>query len=218
MASGLAEAKLHVAPMGVDLANRFVPGSDDDRLGVLYVGRLVANKGVGDLIGAWAATTGHVRDQGLTVIGDGDQKQALQEMAASLGVSDSVTFLGSVSHQELPAYYKQAALLVFPSTDQEGLGLVAIEAMGCNCAVLTSDIGSLSDVVIEGQTGFVYPLGDTTALAKRLEEIVSSAERSRQIAAHGGEAVRARFDWSVIGHRYHILYSRLVPTSESANP
>ena len=218
IASDLPQGKMHVVPMGIDLENRFVPGTNNDRRGVLYVGRLVDKKGVDGLLNAWAATAKQVRDQALTIIGDGSQKQALQELSKSLGVSDSVTFLGRVTHQHLPAYYQQAVLLVFPSTGQEGLGLVVIEAMGCNCAVLTTNVDSLAGVIEDGQTGFVYPAEDATALANRLEDIIVAPELYSRIAAQGRDSVRARFDWSVAGQKYQALYGSLIATNESANP
>jgi len=205
---------MHVAPMGVDLQTRFIPGMKKDRRGVLYVGRLVAGKGVDDLLNAWAAASASVRAQGLTIIGDGNQKKTMQNLSESLDIADSVTFLGSVTHDDLPAYYQQTALLVFPSSGKEGLGLVAIEAMGCDCPVLASDAGSLADVVVEGQTGFVYPMGQTTALAQRLDEIIAAPELRSRIAAKGGQAVRARFNWTPTGQTYRGLYTGLLATSE----
>jgi len=218
VARNLFEDKIHVAPMGVDLRSRFVPDKIKDRRGVLYVGRLVAGKGVDDLLNGWAATSAPVRSQGLTIIGDGNQRSAMQNLSESLGVTDSVTFLGPVTHDDLPAYYRQAALLVFPSAGKEGLGLVAIEAMGCDCPVLTSDTGSLADVVVEGQTGFVYPMGNATAMAQRLNELVAAEELCTEIGVQGGNAVRSRFDWAVTGQTYQDLYEGLLTIDESAGP
>lgn len=206
---GLPDEKLRVAPMGVDLKERFVPGSVTERHGVLYVGRLVAQKGIDDLLAGWAAASEAVRDQGLRIIGSGNQQDRLLELSVSSGVSDSVNFLGAVAHDDLPAHYQQAALLVFPSPGHEGLGLVAIEAMGCNCPVLVSDTPSLADVIVEGQTGFVYPMGDTEALANRLNELISSPQLCRQIAKQGGDLIRSRFDWTVAGENYRSLYDDL---------
>ena len=87
--------------------------------------------------------------------------------------------------------------------------------MGCNCPVLASDVRSLEDVVIEGQTGFVYPMGDTTAMARRLEELISSPDLCRDVAERGGDAVRSRFDWAIVGDRYRSLYDDLLGSSRS---
>jgi glycosyltransferase involved in cell wall biosynthesis len=218
IARGLAGKKMHVAPMGVDLRNRFVPNDNTDRHGVIYVGRLIEGKGVDDLLEAWAQTSQDVRSQGLSIIGDGSYRDSLLGLSKSLGIENSVTFPGPISHDELPTHFQQAALLVFPSARQEGLGLVAIEAMGCECPVLTSDVGSLEDVVIEGKTGFVYPMGNVTALAQRLDELVPAGEIRAQIAARAGETVRSRFDWDLAGNNYQALYEGLLVTNESANP
>jgi glycosyltransferase involved in cell wall biosynthesis len=217
---GFSANRLSVASMGVALKEHFKPGAASERHGVLYVGRLVEKKGVGDLIAGWAKASDKVQAQGLSIIGSGQQEESLRALSISLGASDSVNFLGPVTHDELPEYFRKAALLVFPSivsadNDQEGLGLVAVEAMGCNCPVLASDVHSLADVIIEGQTGFVYPMGDTTAMAQRLDELVSSPERCREVAERGGDAVRARFDWATVGDRYRSLYDDLLGLSGS---
>jgi glycosyltransferase involved in cell wall biosynthesis len=213
---GLPDEKLRVAPMGVDLSERFTPGAATGRRGVLYVGRLVAQKGVQDLLAGWAAASDAVRAEGLTIIGSGDQQDHLRQLADSLGVTESVKFLGAVAHDDLPVHYQQAALFVFPSAAQEGLGLVVIEAMGCGCPVLASDTGSLADIIIEGRTGFSYPMGDTAALAGRLNELMSSPELCRRVAEQGGEVVRSRFDWSAAGENYRSLYDELSGRNRSA--
>jgi len=216
VAQGIPGDKIHVAPMGVDLRDRFVPGSNANRRGILYVGRLVAEKGVDDLLIAWAETSQLVRSQGLTIVGDGSDREMLQELSMSLGVADSVTFSGALTHRDLPACYQQAALLVFPSSGQEGLGLVPIEAMGCDCPVLAADVSSLADVVVDGRTGFTYPGGDSTALAQRLDELITAGNLRATIAVQGGQMVRSKFDWAVAGQKYQTLYESLLSTGESA--
>jgi glycosyltransferase involved in cell wall biosynthesis len=212
----LPEENLVVAPMGVDLSKSFRPTMNQERQGVLYVGRLVEKKGVDVLLSGWAAAPEHVRNHGLTLIGSGNKKDSLVALAKSLGILPSVNFVGPVPHSGLPAYYQRARLLVFPSiisldNDQEGLGLVAIEAMGCNCPVLVSDIASLSDVIVDGDTGFVFPMGDSHSLAQRLTELLSSDELCNEVAERGSKYVRARFDWLSVGERYSSLYSEMVP-------
>ncbi len=185
-----------------------------DGLALLLVGRSYRQDSVvtSRSFNAWAAASASVRAQVLTIIGGGSQKKAMQNLSESLGVADSVTFLDPVTHDELPAYYQQAALLVFPSAGEEGLGLVPIEAMGCDCPVLASDVSSLADVVVERQTGFTYPMGNATAMAQRLNELVVAEELCTKIGVQGGNAVRSRFDWSVVGEKYQTLYEGLLAT------
>ena len=207
---GFPTEKLAVAPMGVDLKETFRPPRAAQRKGVLYAGRLVDKKGVDTLLEAWARTPQTVRDSGLLIVGSGRSAESLQALARTLGVSDSVTFHGVAAHEQLAELYRLAELLVFPSSDQEGLGLVVIEAMGCNCPVLASDVASLTDVIVDGETGFVFPKGDATALAARLNELMADPERRADVAERGGDLARARFDWLIVGERYASLYRELV--------
>ncbi len=70
----------------------------------------------------------------------------------------------------------------------------------------------MADVVIEGETGFVYPMGSVPALAQRLIELVPADELRTKIGVQGGDAVRSRFDWSVVGEKYQTLYEGLLAT------
>ena len=217
-AQSLPTEKISVAPMGAHLADQFTSDANSVRRGVLYVGRLVEKKGVDILLRGWANASATVRAQGLTIIGSGLQRDALRSLAERLGISDSVTFHGSIAHDKLPEFYQAAALLVFPSTissdnDQEGLGLVAIEAMGCSCPVLASDISSLEDIIIESETGFVSPMGDTESLARRLDELLAAPELCGQVAERGRDAVLSRFDWVVVGNNYRLLYDALLKSN-----
>jgi glycosyltransferase involved in cell wall biosynthesis len=124
-------------------------------------------------------------------------------------VADSAVFAGTVSHEALPAHYQHAALLVFPSVAEEGLGLVVIEAMGCGCPVLISDLPALADVVIDGQTGFLFPQGDHAKLALRLDELMRQPALRTAVAERGREAILSHFDWSVVGENYRTLYDEL---------
>ena len=210
----LAAEKLRVAPMGANLRDHFVPNSEVQRRGVVYVGTLIEKKGVDGLLAAWAAIAEKFRAQGLTIVGGGKQQRALLALADTLGIAENMSFKGPVTHDALPPYYQSAALLVFPSVRDEGLGLVNIEAMGCGCPVLAADVRSLADVIIEGQTGFVYPAGDTNALTRRLEELLAAPERCSAVAKRGRDMVMARFDWPVVGRNYASLYADLSASNE----
>src|SRR4029078_7304806 len=92
-------------------------------------------------------------------------------LAARLATPRDVTFLGWVPNSELPQYYRAAALSVIPSLE-EGFGIPAAEAMGCERAVGASDAGGLPEVVEHGVTGLIVPRGDSTALAGAIGELL----------------------------------------------
>ncbi|KAG9593263.1 hypothetical protein KCV01_g10759, partial [Aureobasidium melanogenum] len=161
-----------VAPMGVDLATRFVPDAsvarDADHL--LFVGRLVEKKGVDVLLDAMPAVLARRPGARLSIVGHGPLTDVLKDRAARLGVAGAVDFVGPLPAAELPDRFRRASLFVAPfrpasSGDQEGLGLVLVEALGCGCPVVTTDIDAVSDVV-DGMSGVTrVSAGNVDALA-----------------------------------------------------
>src|SRR5690606_20027400 len=108
-------------------------------------------KGLRYLLDALPTVLKHHPDSFISVAGFGPELDALRTQAATLGLTDSVRFLGAVPQSELPALYQRAALLVSPfvraeSGDEEGLGLVLVEAIGCGCPVLAGSVSAMADV------------------------------------------------------------------------
>ena len=198
--------------MGVDLAGRYTPGNESDRSPdeLLFVGRLVEKKGLRHLIEALPEIRrGHPAVR-LTVAGFGPELEALRALAADRGLGDVVQFLGPVPQSELPALYRRAAIFVAPfviakSGDQEGLGLVMLEAAGCGCPVVASDLPAVRDVLEHR-----VPPADARALADRVVELLgqSPAERSRE-ALRIRERVLAKFDWGAVAKGYLDLLLRV---------
>jgi glycosyltransferase involved in cell wall biosynthesis len=110
-----------------------------------------------------------------------------------LGVADRVRFLGFVNQSALPRAYVGSDLLVLPS-DYDAFGLVVNEAMLCGRPAVVSDVvGAKFDLIREGETGFVFPVGDVDALAAILRDLLSDRPRLERV----GEAARRRMEtWS----------------------
>jgi glycosyltransferase involved in cell wall biosynthesis len=107
----------------------------------------------------------------LVFAGDGPLRDQLAATAALEGIAERIRFLGFVNQSRLPAVYRSCDTLVLPSS-YEPFGLVVNEAMLCGCAAVVSDkVGAGRDMVIEGQTGFVYPSGNVSLLAMILERL-----------------------------------------------
>lgn len=216
ISAGINSAKLQRSPMGVDLSKRFFT-TDGKREGVIYVGRLVEKKGVDVLLRAWSLCPESVRRNGLTIIGDGEQQHYLLALADRLAITDTVRFASPVSHEKLPEVLNSAKLLVFPSVvaednDQEGLGLVPIEAMGCGCPVLASDIPPLHDVIETGVNGEFFEMGNEHQLAKSLTELMSNKSQLQEYSENGRSSVLHQYDWPRIGETYSSMYQQLIDT------
>ncbi|KFL35899.1 hypothetical protein N788_06395 [Arenimonas donghaensis DSM 18148 = HO3-R19] len=181
-----------VEPMGVDLVGTFCPKPDVQRSPsrALFVGRLVEKKGVDHLIRAWPHVLERIPTARLDIAGFGSCEPELRALRESLGLSGSIEFLGPVSHERLPDLYRSAAALVVPFVaardgDQEGLGLVMVEAIGCGCPVVAGDVPAVRDV-IGGNGGQVDPRDPV-----RLAEVIVKAMQG----GAADPAAVARFDW-----------------------
>lgn len=149
----MREVDACVIPMGIDTENLFYPDDNIERTksGILFVGRLVDKKGVKYLLEAFPEVLKSHSDATLTIIGDGPEKSNLEELSKSLEIHKKVNFLGSVLNKDLPNFYRKTSLFTAPfitsdNGDQEGLGLVIIEAICCGCNILVGGNNALSDI------------------------------------------------------------------------
>lgn len=200
LGAGARPDRLWVESMGVDLVDRFrVDGSQprsSDRL--LFVGRLVEKKGLVHLLDALPSIRASRPRVTLDIIGFGPEEPALRVRADQLGLDGVVEFHGAVGNDRLPDHYRRAAAFVAPFVmaadgDQEGLGLVLVEAAGCGCPVVAGDVPAVRDVVDQPVIGEVVPAGDPAKLAEAVLKVLDSQSSDSDEAR--ARAV-ARFDWS----------------------
>ena len=202
---GIDASRAEVRSMGVDLKDGFTPDASVVRESesLLFVGRLVEKKGLRHMIAAMPQLLQHRPGLRLRVAGFGPEEAALRAQAAKLDLGESVQFLGPVPQAELPALYRQATLFVAPfveaaSGDQEGLGLVMIEAAGCGCPVIASDLPAVRDVLEER----VVP-GDPVALAEGILGFLALDAEARQDKADAmRQRLIERFDWQSVAKGY----------------
>ncbi len=166
-----------VAP-GVD-TDRFrpdvEPAFESDRSAILFVGRLVESKGIGDLLEAVATLEG---EQAVHLVGTG-QRDWVRDRAAALGLEDAVVCHGEIPHPELPAYYTAADVFCLPS-HRESFGMANVEAMACGLPVVTSDLEGIRSYLANGENGLLAQVRDPQDLADKLEMVLESpALRSR---------------------------------------
>jgi glycosyltransferase involved in cell wall biosynthesis len=213
----LPRNRVRVVYGGVDV-DRFRPDPQEDREGVLFVGRITPHKGLDRLIEALPAG---VR---LTVVGTAGHDPRLPErdyprFLRRLAQDKEVRFLGPLGDAELARCYRQAAVVVIPSVNRtcydrpvvisELLGLVALEAMASATPVLASRIGGLPEIVIDGTTGVLVAPGDVAALAESLRDLLSAPRLARSLGEAGRQHVRERFTWSACAARCLAAYADL---------
>lgn len=179
------------------------------RSGILFVGRLNAQKGVADLLDAFALVPD--ADIILRIVGDGPDERALKARADALQLTQRVQWLGALAQPQLVPLYQQAAVVAMTSRE-EGLGLVAVEAQLCETPVVAYNSGGLPDVVHPERGGTLVTPGDITALAHELHRLAGNTAEAAARANAAGAAARIAmldtFSPSAVAHRYISWYGR----------
>lgn len=218
-------SQIVIIPPGVD-TNLFHPiphghardwiGSYDEKT-VLFVGRIDPVKG----LDTWFRAMKQVVENDPTLrkrmcvclIGgdldddlDRDSELArLQTLKEELGLGDIVTFLGGRAQAALPFYYSAADAVVMPSR-YESFGLAALEAMACGTPVVASDVGGLSYLVRDGETGFLVPEGNAELFAEKISLLLRDSKLRNEMGKRG-VAEAQEYSWWNIGERMIELYA-----------
>jgi len=207
--------KCTVIPLGIDLG-RFLQDDPEqvERIRrdhgsplLLFVGRLRYYKGLQYLL----AAISHIQCR-LLVVGSGPMEAEWRHVAASLGVSDRVFFLGQVSDKDLPAYYHASDVFVLPASERsEAFGAVQIEAMASGLPVVCTELGTgTSFVNVHGQTGLVVPARDAAALAAAILSLLRDEQRRRQMGERGRLRAVREFSLPTMADRTARLYAKVL--------
>ena len=142
----------------------------------------------------------------LLMVGEGPERSSAQALARRLGLQDRVRFLGTQeSVQELAA---MADVFLLPS-ELESFGLSALEAMACGVPVVGSDSGGLPEVVKDGETGYLLPVGEVEAMASRVIDILRDEERRGRMGAAGRRRAEELFGADRIETQYERYYEKI---------
>lgn len=169
----------------------------------LCVARLMEDKGVDVLLQA----LGRAPEWFALIVGEGPQREELEQMASGLGVGERVRFAGYLL--TLDSAWAACDVAVVPSR-REGLGLFALEAMAVEKPVIASDTGGLAETVRHGETGWLVPPGDPIALAEALKNALALRDRWQAMGRQGREYVAGHFTWQQSAQRLLECYRRLL--------
>jgi glycosyltransferase involved in cell wall biosynthesis len=203
---GLSPEKVRLVPFGVRV-EEFSSGKAARRDGpfrLLYVGRLELLKGLHYLLEAW--TSRPVGEPELWLVGP-----VLPELASILArhARPDVKVLGEVPRPEVAQYYRQVDAVVFPSLC-DGFGIVILEAMASGLPVLTTSHTGGPDVIDEGETGFVVPIRDVTALADRMAWLMAHRGDLPEMGRAARARVLAKFTLAQYGARLVDTYQGIL--------
>jgi glycosyltransferase involved in cell wall biosynthesis len=213
-----ATASPQIIPMGVDVErfqrcdrSRLRRELSIDDLVVLFVGRLVAGKGIDLLLQALSLLPAKLRARTIFwVVGDGHDASRLSRQSEELLRDLRFRFWGGVPNESLPDFYAAADLLVAPASATEGQGVVLVEAFAARLCVLATRVGGIQDVVADGSTGKLVEPGNSKALAGAVETLLVDSDLRRRLADEGFLSARRNYAWETIAARFEDLYRRVV--------
>jgi len=192
-----AKRRIQVIPNGVDTVV-FQPGQVPEKPEIIFVGRLVPNKGPLTMVRAAARVNRRYPEARFTLVGDGPQRQRLEREAARLGIAGAVRFTGV--RDDVPEMLRQATVFVRPST-LEGLPLTILEAMACGLPVVATPVGGTPEVVRDGDQGLLIPVDDEAALAAAILKLLDDPAAATEMGRRGRETVVHGYDWEkVVAH------------------
>lgn len=225
--------KMALIPCGVNL-KRFRPsekresirqlGLPPERSLLLYVGRFSSEKGLDRLLAAMPLIDSEFKPHMVIVGGDGDGDKTTiecRELARRFGIEAQVTFAGRIPQDTLPVYYSAADVMVLPSL-YESFGLVALESLACGTPVVSTPVGAVEHVILQGKTGEVIKDPGPQAMAQGINRVLGQVQSGHITQEEIRTSVR-NFSWANIAAAISREYRRLVKDNqngadETANP
>ena len=215
---GLPFDKINVIPNGINLSNftgierdydfRRQYAMDNEKI-ILYVGRLVYDKGVQHLIAAMPKILSNYNDAKLIIAGRGGMMDELRAEASNLGLNDKIYFTGYLNSKQVQKMYKCADVAVFPST-YEPFGIVALEAMLAGVPTVVSDVGGLDEIVTHGVDGMKSYAGNANSIADSVTALLYDHQLATNVSKKAKQKVKDQFNWEKIAQDTHFTYEKAI--------
>lgn len=215
---GLPFEKINVVPNGINLTTyngierdyefRRQYAADNEKI-ILFMGRLVYEKGVQHLISAMPKILAGYHDAKLVIAGKGGMMEELKRQADSMGIGNKVYFTGYLNAKQVPKMYKAADISVFPST-YEPFGIVALEAMLAGIPTVVSDVGGLNEIVTHGEDGMKSYAGNPNSLADSILELLYNPALCNNIIKKAKAKVKNEYNWAKIAQDTHFTYQKAI--------
>ena len=178
--------------------------SPEDEKIIVHVSNFREVKRVPDVVDTFAYVLKNDIKAKLLLVGDGPDRNRAEQRCRELGICDQVRFLGK--QEQVEEVLSIADLFLIPS-GSETFGLAALEAMGCGVPVISSNIGGLPEVNIQGETGYLCDLGDTDAMGQYAVEILSDPEKHRQMSENARRRAE-KFELGDVVSQYEEYYEQ----------
>lgn len=215
---GLPFDKINVIPNGTNLNNfigverdydfRRQYAMDNEKI-ILYVGRLVYEKGIQHLISAMPKILEYYHDSKLVIAGRGGMIDELRAQVNAMGLNDKVYFTGYLDAKKVQKMYKCADVAVFPST-YEPFGIVALESMLAGVPTVVSDIGGLDEIITHGVDGMKSYAGNPNSIADSVLALLYDNQLAANVSKKAKQKVKENFNWEKIAQDTHFTYEKAI--------
>ena len=215
---GLPFEKINVVPNGVNLTTysgverdydfRRQYAADNEKI-ILYVGRLVYEKGIQHLIAAMPKILANYHDSKLVIAGRGGMIDELRQEAHNLGIDNKVYFAGYMDSKQVAKMYKCADVAVFPST-YEPFGIVALEAMLAGIPTVVSDIGGLNEIVQHCENGMKTYAGNANSIADSVLQLLYNPQLCDNVVKRAKLKVKNEYNWGKIAQDTYFTYQKAI--------
>lgn len=219
-----AGVDIRVVPNGVD-PEEFSPGIPDPghfvagvsvnrgALTVLNAKALMPFNGQEFLIRAFDEIAKEISDCRLLLVGSGPDMDRLRELSIDLGLADRIHFLGRIPNEQMPSLLRMVDIVVIPSVDvggvKEGSSLAVLEAMAVAKPVVASNVGGLSEIILDGKTGLLVPPRDAGAIARAIMSLYRDKQIASELGRNSRESILRERTWQQIAARYFYIYRSL---------
>jgi glycosyltransferase, family 1 len=182
--------------------------ADNEKI-ILFMGRLVYEKGVQHLISAMPKILKNYHDAKLVIAGKGGMLDELKAQVEAMGLGQKVYFTGYLNAKQVSKMYKCADISVFPST-YEPFGIVALEAMLAGVPTVVSDVGGLNEIVEHGVDGMKSYAGNPNSLADSILELLFNPQLCESISKKAKTKVKNEYSWTKIAQDTHFIYQKAI--------
>ena len=214
---GGKEGKTVISPFGVDI-NKFSPEKEDsdireklrleDNYVVISTRHLKPIYDIPTLIKAVPIVLREISNIKFLIVGSGEQKNDLKELAKYLKVADAVRFVGAISPDDLPKYLATSDIYVSTSIS-DTISVSLLEAMSCGLSPIVSDIEGNRDVVKDGENGFFFPKSNPAILAEKIVYLLKNEAIQKNLGEVNRKVIIEKYDWDKCMEKIENVYKEL---------
>ncbi len=201
--------RVSIIPFGVTVPTETSPLPPINPLKICFIKSHRHIYGIDVLIRAVAIVREKFPDVQLNLAGDGPITGELQALVANMNMTDTVNFVGRIDHNLVQSFVAEHHLMAMPS-HMESFGVAVLDAAAVARPVVTTNVGGIPEVVIDGQTGILIPPGDPKSLAEAIIKLGGDVDLMNNMGQAGRTMVNDRFDWNKSLDMMTELYERLI--------